>query len=93
MWLYYYMQARSLRRIIILYNIKLLACERLFYIKKGSENMVKQYIYITRTKPKVKADSIVLRRLRAYASVYLPQTKRSINISLLHRIKSFRELF
>jgi hypothetical protein len=73
--------------------MRILAYERLFYIKRRSENAEKQYIYIIRVKLKAKDDSLVLLRLHELVSVLLLQKTHSVNTSLLCKTKSFRELF
>jgi hypothetical protein len=54
MQLFYSAQAKSLQQTIISYNMKILAYERLSYMKRRSVNVEKQYIYIIRAKLRVK---------------------------------------
>ena len=59
----YSIQAKSLQQTATLYVMRILAYERLLYIKGRSENAERQYIYIMRAKLKAKDDSLVLLRL------------------------------
>jgi hypothetical protein len=89
----YSTQAKSLRQTAILYVMRILAYERLFYTKRRSANAEKQYIYMMRVKLKAKDDSIVLLRLGELVSVSLLQKTHSVNTSWLYKIKSFKWLF
>jgi hypothetical protein len=93
MLLFYFAQVRSLQQTVILYAMRILAYERLFYMKRRSENAEKQCIYMMRAKLKAKDDSIVLLRLGELVSVSLLQRTHSVNTSWLYKIKSFKWLF
>ena len=92
MLLFYFAQVKSLQQTVILYAMRILAYERLFYMKR-SENAERQYIYMMRAKLKAKDDSIVLLRLGELVSVSLLQRTHSVNTSWLYKIKSFKWLF
>jgi hypothetical protein len=62
-------------------------------MKKKGENVKKHCIYITKMKLRVKRASLTLKRSHERVSASPPQKKRSVNISLLYKIKSFRWLF
>jgi hypothetical protein len=90
MLLYYSGQVKSLQQTVISYDMKILTYERLFFIKKRGENVEKHCIYITKIKLRVKRASLALRRSHKRINASPPQKKRSVNTSLLYKIKSFR---
>jgi hypothetical protein len=75
---------------MISYDMKILAYERLFFMKKRGENVKKQCIYIMKMKLRIKRASLVLKRSHERVSAPPSQKKRSVNISLLYKMKSFK---